>query len=247
MSLEPWIWQNLVPFCENAINWLFPPRCITCETEGYSFCFDCQSKIQVTLQPACIYCGTALPRRGVCKRCSGKEWNYDEVRQFGLYSGPLAQAIRSLKYEHNLFLGPQLAGFLIKTFRTTNWKPDLVTAVPLSPRHKRSRGYNQAALLARPLASRIGLPYFGNALKRIRETKSQVTLNFYERQANVADAFQSNEVLVRDRNVLLVDDVFTTGATLNECARALKASGANSVYGLTLAKALDKPENNFSS
>jgi ComF family protein len=150
--------------------------------------------------------------------------------------------VRAIKYGHNFFLARHLTGMLLSAMEGCDWQVDLITAVPLSPRHERSRGYNQAALLAQPLADLLKLPYLGKAIRRSRETRSQVNLNLAERQLNVSGAFSANPDLVRGRRVLIVDDVYTTGATLNECARALKDSGAKEVYALALCKALHSLE-----
>jgi ComF family protein len=120
------------------------------------------------------------------------------------------------------------------------WQVDTVVAVPLGRKRMQERGYNQVALVARPLAALSGYDYYPGALVRVRDTRSQVGLNPRERRENVRDAFASNPRLVSDRIILLMDDVATTGATLAACSRALLASGAKSVYALTIARALPR-------
>lgn len=234
--------KSFHPVLENAADWLFPPVCINCGTEGSLICDDCLAKTSPLGSPRCVYCGDRLKRKGFCKRCAGRTWYFDEVRQYAIYAGALASAVRAIKYGHNFFLARHLTGMLLSAMEGCDWQVDLITAVPLSPRHERSRGYNQAALLAQPLADLLKLPYLGKAIRRSRETRSQVNLNLAERQLNVSGAFSANPDLVRGRRVLIVDDVYTTGATLNECARALKDSGAKEVYALALCKALHSLE-----
>ncbi|MDH5507737.1 MAG: ComF family protein [Anaerolineae bacterium] len=125
---------------------------------------------------------------------------------------------------------------------TLNWDIDLVVPVPLSKGRLRERGYNQAAALARPLAWAWGLCYSDAALRKIRETSSQVSLSLDQRKANVVGAFSANPRIALNRNILVVDDVMTTGATLDACAAALKQAGAQYIYGLTLARTPDMPQ-----
>jgi ComF family protein len=115
---------------------------------------------------------------------------------------------------------------------------DLVVPVPVSLSRRSERGYNQAALLARPIALFYGLDYRPKALMKLRETRSQVGLTVEERKANVDDAFFGEQRIVKGKNILVVDDVTTSGATLNACAHVLRNAGAEEVYCLTLARAL---------
>jgi competence protein ComFC len=122
-------------------------------------------------------------------------------------------------------------------WRDAGWKADLITAVPLSPTRRRQRGYNQARLLGSALAKDIGLPLDKAALSRSRETGTQVGLGPIERRANVAGAFGASRELVEGKAVIIVDDLYTTGATLEACAASLIDAGATRVYGLTVARA----------
>ncbi len=127
---------------------------------------------------------------------------------------------------------------MIHCLEEASWAVDLVIPVPLSPGRSVERGYNQAALLARPLALFTGLDYRPKGLVRCRETRSQVGLSLSERRLNVAGAFQANPSMVSGRSVLSVDDVTTSGTTLQACAEALLAAGAKNVFALTLARAV---------
>jgi len=122
--------------------------------------------------------------------------------------------------------------------RKLNWPIDIVVPIPLSDKRRKERGYNQVALVAMPLADSLKWLYKPQALKRVRETRSQVGLSLEERRVNVTNAFQADAGLVRDKSVLLMDDVATTGATLSAAASALSVAGAKKVYALTLARAL---------
>jgi ComF family protein len=119
-----------------------------------------------------------------------------------------------------------------------NWAVDLVAPVPLSAARQAERGYNQATLLARPLALATGLAYQPQALRKIRETPSQVGLSADQRRDNVQGVFWANPGIVLDKSVLVVDDVITSGATFGACVQALIDGGASRVYGLSLARAV---------
>jgi ComF family protein len=134
-------------------------------------------------------------------------------------------------------LGDSLAAYMLPALEETGWRADLVLPVPLSKPRRRERGYNQAGLIARPLALALGLPYVPKALARCRDTRSQVGLSREQRRQNVNGVFQAGSEQVRDRRVLLIDDVATTGSTLSAAAGALLASGASQVYAFTAARA----------
>jgi competence protein ComFC len=158
------------------------------------------------------------------------------LRSLGYFTGPLRDAIHSLKYQRNLGLGEYFSLPLMQIIQREKWQIDLITSVPLNERRQKERGYNQAEVLAKPLARRMEIPFSTNLIKRIKQTKSQVGLSLLERQNNVADAFLTVSNLVGFSNILIIDDVATTGSTLDACAKALKDAGTRNVFALTLAK-----------
>ncbi|PWH18304.1 MAG: amidophosphoribosyltransferase [Anaerolineae bacterium] len=174
----------------------------------------------------------------VCNHCHERPFVIDGLRAYACYAGPLRNAIHRLKYQRDIALGETLAGFLVELYREVQWEIDLVVAVPLGVVRRRERGYNQAALIAYPLSLAIRVPYGRGALQRVRETASQVDLSFLQRLENVKDAFWADAPKVAGRNVLVIDDVTTTGATINACAEALKKAGANTVYGFVVARTI---------
>lgn len=129
-------------------------------------------------------------------------------------------------------LALQMAGFV----QALNWNPDVLTPIPLGQQRMKERGYNQAAMIAKPLAETLGVEYAPNALKRCKETRSQVGLSKKERQKNVLGVFQAAGV--GGKTILVLDDVSTTGSTLSSAAQALRSAGAKDVYALTVARAL---------
>jgi ComF family protein len=156
-----------------------------------------------------------------------------------LHDGTLRRAVHKLKYDRDIGLGEVLAKCMIGVVQSLDARLDLAIPIPLGAERLRQRGYNQAALLARPLAYHLNLPYCPQALRRIRETRTQVGLDRAQRLQNVAGAFQADPDSVGRKNVLLVDDVMTTGATLDAAARALCQAGAEGVWAVALARAVD--------
>jgi ComF family protein len=143
-----------------------------------------------------------------------------------------------MKYGRNASLGDTLAPHLAVFTRKLGWQVDLVVPVPLGKQRMKERGYNQVGLLARPLAGLLGWRYTPQALVRTRETRSQVGPSPLERKENISGAFRAEPALVVGKDILLMDDVVTTGATLEACSDALVKAGAGKVYALTLARAL---------
>lgn len=225
------------------IDLIFPPQCVGCGEWGTYWCEDCLTQIDTISPPLCGICGEPfvnLDDQYRCQRCRERRPFYTAMRSWAVFKGYVQNAIHQLKYRKNIGLGNVLANFLAKVYRQTAWQIDLVVPVPLGPKRKKERGYNQAQLIARPLAQMADLPCHPSALHRIRETRSQVGLTVQERRQNVAGAFQAQSEKASGKTVLVVDDVTTTGSTINACAAALKKVGAKDVYGLTLARALRK-------
>jgi ComF family protein len=162
-------------------------------------------------------------------------------RALGAYEGPLRKAIQGWKYEGKAHLTPIFEAWMVRCF-FKHWEPaamDLLVPVPLHPRRLRERGFNQALLLARALSRHTGIPYRKRLLQKERHTVPQVSLSGTEREKGVKGTFTVLErETVKEKTILLIDDVYTTGATVNECARVLLARGAKRVDVLTLAHTL---------
>jgi competence protein ComFC len=222
-----------------SLDWLFPPNCGGCTGSGSRWCPDCHASTQVLHSPLCSLCGAQMDRpseAGLCSVCKTAPPACTAIRSWAIYSGPIRNAIHRLKYDGDMALAERIARPLIDVVANMQWELDAVVPVPISRSRQAQRGYNQAGLLARPVALSSGLPFQSKWLKKVRDTSSQVGLNAFERRANVSGAFSAPSEAAGLR-ILVVDDVTTSGATLNECAAALLCAGAREVYGLTLARA----------
>jgi ComF family protein len=173
----------------------------------------------------------------LCVRCRISPLQIDTIRSVTLFEGVLRRAMHSLKYQNCTALAEPLGGLMAAYWEQSARSVDVLVPVPLHASRLRRRGYNQSALLAREMARRVSLPVDEQTLLRERATVSQVGLDAGQRRENVRGAFRFNGDGLAGKRVLLVDDVCTTGATLESCAIALREGGARSVHALTLARA----------
>ena len=221
-----------------GLDLIYPPICGGCGKAGVSWCEACQEKVQIIQPPICNFCGRRLKASGLCALCRTWRPHFEAMRSWADFEGPLREALHRLKYERDIGLGVVLARPLIQYLVDAGWPVHVVVPVPLGVARQRERGYNQAALIARPVALASGLAYRPKALRRVRETHSQVGLSLEERRENVREAFKARPDLVAGVNVLIVDDTVTTAATMEACAVGLKEAGAERVYGLSVARAV---------
>jgi len=233
------------------LNLIFPLVCPICNTllgskgKNSIICADCCKAIRPVHPPYCPRCGLPYPsgdeKGHLCALCL-KERRYFEVhRTCALYEGALKEAIHRFKYGGVFPLVKVFGDLLHPAFRdlTRDYQADLLIPVPLHIRRLRERGFNQALLLVKELSKRTGIPYAERALKKIKDTPFQITLKKRERRKNLTRAFQVRDrEAIKGKAVMLVDDVYTTGATVNECSRALRMAGAERVAVLTVARAL---------
>jgi len=231
-----------------ALDLLFPPRCPACErrTERVALCAACSSAIVPARSPLCPVCGESFPGGGPdhrCTRCLVRPPHFARARACALYRSdqrnPLVEALHRFKYGRDITLAPLLGAYLDEHCPLPV-DHDLLLPVPLDLERLRWRGFNQAAMLARSVAARRRRPFDAMLLRRQRATPPQVGLGESERRRNMAGAFAVRDrSAVRNRTILLVDDVMTTGATVEECAKTLHRAGARRVDVLVLARAAD--------
>jgi ComF family protein len=227
-----------------GLDLLFPPLCLHCRAQVAQpgFCAACWSAIAFLDGPGCACCGlpfpVALEGENLCAACLVKPPAFDSARAILAYDDNSRGAILALKHADRLDLVPGFARWLSRVGRDALENSDLVIPVPLHPLRLWRRRYNQAAELARRLARDWNLAYAPAALLRSRATPSQGAMSSAKaRRRNVLKAFQVPDPgLVAGKRVLLLDDVLTTGATVEACARALKRAGAAKVHVLVLAR-----------
>jgi ComF family protein len=238
---------------DGVLNLFYPESCVICSVpvsrvQNRGVCPDCQQKIllQRITGPMCPSCGVPFQSletesTHLCGPCILQLPPYAGARAFGRYSSELSRIIQAFKFDGRRNLAGLLAPLLAETLQES-WslqEIDLIVPVPLHPKRKRARGYNQALLLARDLAGLVGLPYRHDALRRVRHTLPQVGLSDAERARNLRRAFLCKKpAVVKGLHVLLVDDVMTTGSTAASAAEALLEGGALRVSVLTLARAV---------
>ena len=176
----------------------------------------------------------------LCHRCRTLSHQIPRIRAVFYFQGAIREAIHRFKYDGVTALARPLGYLMADYWLTHPTQSDMIVPVPLHPQRRRKRGFNQAALLAKELSERAGLATDATTLVRHRATASQVGLDVEQRKRNVRDAFRCTTDRLADRRVLLIDDVCTTGSTLEACALALREGGVGSVEALTLARAHSK-------
>ena len=220
-----------------ALDLLFPQWCLGCGREGELICPSCRRALPKILPPLCPRCGKPQASGIVCPACVSSQPEIDGICSPFRFEATVRKAIHQLKYSNLRTIAGPLAE-LLNGFLTTNPMPaEVLVPVPLHQKRERERGYNQSHLLCRELGKLANLPVVADCLIRERHTPPQArTTTVAERKSNVADAFTCRDHRLAGKQVLLIDDVATSGATLDECATALKASGVSSVWGLVLAR-----------
>ena len=219
-----------------ALDLLFPRWCISCGREGDYICCDCSKLLSMLAPPVCPKCGRPQHNGLLCSDCTDKHTDIDGIRSPFIFEGVIRQAIHNLKYHNIRALAESLAVFLNNYIVDNPIPSEVLVPVPLHKKRLRERGYNQSSLLAKELSKLCGLPVISDSLVRYRYTSTQVrSANIDERLENVTGAFMCIDNSLRNKRVLLIDDVATSGTTLNTCASTIKSTGALSVWGLTVA------------
>jgi len=200
-------------------------------------CYECKKKLPSLFPPLCPGCGTTQASGILCHSCRQRPGVIDGIRSPFRFEEVIRKAVHELKYKHLKALSFCLAELLAEYLKEHTLPGEILVPVPLHPRRLRERGYNQSLLISRDLGKLIMMPVLDNCLARVKEVQAQVkTAAVEERWSNVIDAFICQDDRVNDKRIILIDDVCTSGATLESCAVALKKQGAISVWGLTIAR-----------
>lgn len=234
---------------KRLLNLIFPEgySCINCGIEIFDqskgFCENCLKSLTYINGKVCYHCGDPLVSDGdYCKRCKGKKFIVDRAIAPFTYKGIIKNLIFKLKYQGAKYLAKPLSNFMIEKFNTINLTYDYIIPIPLCSKRFKQRGYNQSLLLAQNIDKQ---KIMDNNLIRIKETQEQANLTATSRKKNMIGAFKlKDKKLVKDKIILLIDDVYTTGATTDECAKILKQANAKAVYVLTLAHTILSKKNN---
>jgi len=239
------------PFWRGVLDLLYPPRCEACGRLGREpICDECWAAIERIEAPVCGTCGEPFDPRAQpapdCADCRRRQRPFSVARSAAYYDGPLAEAIRRFKYHGQMVLGRPLGSIMAEGLTGGQASAldvgtiDAVCPVPLHEGRLRERGFNQSELLAEAVAEAAGRPIV-HLLARTRPTLPQVELPAESRAGNVRGAFEARLTeVVQGQRVLLIDDLYTTGATMTECGRALRRAGAADVRVYTLARALPR-------
>ena len=238
-------------FMDSLINMLLPKSCAVCRKslkdnaiDGL-ICQDCWGRIKNNTPPFCTRCGRHIDKTSgvkICPRCRRNDLNFDRAFSPCLYDGVLKELIHKFKYQNKDYLGKSLSRLLIdfiKEYELPVNFIDAVVPIPLHERKMREREFNQSEVLGEAIAREFNIELLKDGLFRVRDTVSQTDLADKERWTNIKDCFAVDMRIqnkIKGRNLLLVDDILTTGATCSEAASTLKKTGAGVVFVLTLAR-----------
>ena len=222
---------------ELAVDFFFPARCIGCGKTGAFLCDSCLRALPRIAPPVCAKCGRPESTGALCPTCWGWQTQIDGIRSPFRFDGVIRQAVYELKYRNLRAIACCLAALLFGYLQANPVPGDVLAAVPLHIRRLRNRGYNQSSLIARELSKLTALPMVEGCMIRVKDSPPQArTETVDQRRFNVVDAFSCVDQRFRGKRIVLLDDVCTSGATLDACATVLKSAGAVSVWGLTLAR-----------
>lgn len=242
--------MNIAAILHDISTVVFPPQCPGCSEildspEKIFFCAKCQDKAHFIQGAVCPVCGINFPdspaESHLCGDCSDQEPYFSCARAVFSFETVILEAIHRFKYKRDFYVGETLAsfmaGFSFPDFSFLQYS--LLLPVPLHIKRLRERGFNQSLILARAVGKKRQIPVNFSILKRHKFTETQTGMNKNERKLNIKGAFEiTDERKISGQNIILVDDVYTTGATVNECARVLLKAKANRVAVLTLARVL---------
>jgi len=228
---------RLASLRRTALDLLFPCWCLGCGKEGSLICPFCRRKLPAITPPICPLCGIPQTDGIVCSTCSSHHHDIDGIRSPFCFEAAVRQAIHQLKYKNLRAIAKPLAELLGNYLDAHPIPGEVLVPVPLHRRRLRERGYNQSELLARELGKLFKLPVIADCITRNKHTSTQArATSVAERRSNVSSAFTCRNRNLQNKKIILIDDVATSGATLNACAATLKTAGAVSVWGLTIAR-----------
>lgn len=231
----------------NLISKEFYPsgyKCLMCREELssntlYAFCDDCIKKLPFNIGKTCVKCSEPISGMGeYCIHCKNSKPYFKKNVSVFLYKRPIDGFIRRLKFDNQKYLSVTLGNFIASEVVKMGVNFDYIIPAPMHSKRKKKRGYNQAELLCCALKDKLGLNVDCEILEKVRDTLNQARLSRQQRLENLENAFKvKDKNKIKGKTILLVDDVFTTGTTMNECSKTLLDAGAKEVYSITLAHA----------
>lgn len=230
---------------EYALNIISPPRCMSCNSRmpvksKAVFCYDCSKEYKLNKGKVCQRCSKPILKNAdtTCRECKSTKIYYLKNVSRYLYKGCIKNAVQNMKFKRRMWISYEFGKALCKTVAEEyhGISFDMILYVPMTPLGEWERGFNQSREIASVISEELGIPIKDKILYKKPGTKTQSGLNRKERIENIKNAFiVRNSKLLTDKTVLLIDDVFTTGSTVNECARMLKRNGALAIYTATVA------------
>lgn len=225
-------------FKDYALALLYPPRCVCCDAllpmRAGGWCAPCEARLPRITGAVCLKCGKRVEsqEQEYCSDCRKYRHTFDEGRAAFLYTGALRHSVYRMKKENRRDYVPFYAEEIVRALEKQlgRWQPQAVVPIPMHPRKRRRRGYNQSELLARCVSDMTGIPLKKNALRCVRRTEAQKTLDRTARRQNLKGSMEATDEARGLRRILLIDDVYTTGSTMDEAAAVLKEAGAEHVF-----------------
>lgn len=241
------ILQNTKEYIGYALDLIYPSKtiCYSCGKtikgeEKYSLCQNCYKSLSFISDYNCNKC--SVPLRMIedgpyCESCKNTFYYFDKAIAVVSYQEDIKRLIYRFKYSNHTYLATTMAYMMSDKLEVEGFKIDLIIPIPLYKGKQRERGFNQSDLLSKYISEKINIPINTNTLIRSKNTKVMHKLSKRERQENVKDAFKVvDKWVIKDKSILLVDDIFTTGSTVNICSKLLTESGAKSIIVLTFAR-----------
>jgi ComF family protein len=235
--------RKLLNPISNSINVCFPPVCLHCQEriieQDMWLCGDCYDKLSFMPEQQCPKCGYPTQQEE-CSNCEENHYVFTQAKSVFMFDGPAKTLVHELKYKGYTGIAKWFANQMYKAVLSEMPLPDVeyITAIPLHRVKKRERGFNQSELIARALALKLKIPYTDNLIKRKINTESQTLLNKTTRKKNLKDAYKPGRLQPTGKSILIIDDVFTTGTTVNEAGKVLLTAGAKQIYVLTACHGL---------
>ena len=236
-------------FIKFLIKFIFPSECYVCkkciDTDG--LCEDCISKLEFITKPYCPTCGYPFEfymydnDSNLCPSCIKKSFNFDMARSVAIYNEMAKNIILPFKHADRTEFANLIAKLMINNYDSFIKSVDIILPIPIHLFRMIKRKYNQSSLIGNIIAKHYSKPIYYNVLNRIKNTASQGHLGIKERKQNLKNAFSiKHSDKIKDKIILLVDDVFTTGTTINECSKILKKYGAKKIFVITFARVIGK-------